>query len=81
MHLVDTTLFFSPTSGGVKRYLNAKHDWLHAHTAHRHSMLVPAPKRKASNTWLTRVTIRLTPVSTVTMDTFLRIKVEPFLCR
>jgi len=41
MHLVDTTLFFSPTSGGVKRYLNAKHDWLHAHTAHRHSMLVP----------------------------------------
>ncbi len=41
MHLVDTTLFFSPTSGGVRRYLTAKHDWLHAHTAHRHSLLVP----------------------------------------
>jgi alpha-1,6-mannosyltransferase len=41
MHLVDTTLFFSPTSGGVKRYLTAKHHWLKAHTAHRHSILVP----------------------------------------
>ena len=41
MHLVDTTLFFSPTSGGVRRYLTAKHDWLRAHTAHRHTILVP----------------------------------------
>ncbi len=41
MHLVDTTLFFSPTSGGVRRYLTAKHQWLHAHSPHRHSMLVP----------------------------------------
>ena len=41
MHLVDTTLFFSPTSGGVRRYLTAKHQWLQAHTAHRHSLLVP----------------------------------------
>ena len=41
MHLVDTTLFFSPTSGGVRRYLTAKHDWLRAHTPHRHSLLVP----------------------------------------
>jgi len=41
MHIVDTTLFFSPTSGGVRRYLTAKHDWLLAHTQHRHSLLVP----------------------------------------
>jgi alpha-1,6-mannosyltransferase len=41
MHLVDTTLFFSPTSGGVKRYLTAKHDWLKSHTAHRHTIVVP----------------------------------------
>ena len=41
MHLVDTTLFFSPTSGGVRRYLTAKHDWLRTHTPHRHSLLVP----------------------------------------
>lgn len=41
MHFVDTTLFFSPTSGGVKRYLTAKHAWLKAYSAHRHSILVP----------------------------------------
>ncbi|MDE2218869.1 MAG: glycosyltransferase [Gammaproteobacteria bacterium] len=41
MHLVDTTLFFSPTSGGVRRYLTAKHQWLRNHTVHRHSLLVP----------------------------------------
>jgi alpha-1,6-mannosyltransferase len=41
MHLVDTTLFFSPTSGGVRRYLTAKHQWLLEHTPHRHSLLVP----------------------------------------
>src|ERR1700683_116132 len=46
MHLVDTTLFFSPTSGGVKRYLTAKHDWLKQHTAHRHSILVPGGQRQ-----------------------------------
>ncbi len=41
MHLVDTTLFYSPTIGGVKRYLTAKHAWLQAHTNWRHSILVP----------------------------------------
>ena len=41
MHIVDTTVLFSPTSGGVRRYLMAKHDWLRAHTAHRHTLLVP----------------------------------------
>jgi alpha-1,6-mannosyltransferase len=46
MHVVDTTLFFSPTSGGVKRYLTAKHDWLGAHTAHRHSILVPGEQHQ-----------------------------------
>jgi alpha-1,6-mannosyltransferase len=41
MHLVDTTVFYSPTSGGVKRYLNAKHDWFTAHSSWEHSLLVP----------------------------------------
>jgi alpha-1,6-mannosyltransferase len=41
MHVVDATLFYSPTSGGVKRYLLAKHDWMLAHTNWRHSMVVP----------------------------------------
>jgi alpha-1,6-mannosyltransferase len=44
MRLVDTTLFFSPTSGGVRRYLTAKHAWLGANSAHRHSMLVPGSR-------------------------------------
>src|ERR1700730_7440658 len=41
MHLVDTTLFYSPTSGGVKRYLSAKHAWLAAHTSWEHTIVVP----------------------------------------
>lgn len=41
MHLVDATLFFSPTSGGVKRYLLAKHAWLTQHTNWHHTILVP----------------------------------------
>ena len=44
MHLVDTTLFYSPTSGGVKRYLDAKHAWLSAHTAWEHTIVVPGPE-------------------------------------
>jgi alpha-1,6-mannosyltransferase len=42
MHLVDTTLFYSPTSGGVKRYLSAKHAWLRANTSWEHTIVVPA---------------------------------------
>jgi alpha-1,6-mannosyltransferase len=41
MHLVDTTVFYSPNSGGVRRYLTAKHDWLRANTHHFHTLLVP----------------------------------------
>ncbi len=41
MHLVDTTLFFSPTSGGVRRYLNAKHAWAATQEGLEHTMLVP----------------------------------------
>jgi len=44
VHLVDTTLFFSPTSGGVKRYLTAKHAWLAAHTSWEHTIVVPGRK-------------------------------------
>jgi len=43
LHLVDVTLFYSPTSGGVRRYLAAKHAWIHRHRAGawRHTLLVP----------------------------------------
>ena len=43
-HLVDTTLFYSPTSGGVKRYLNAKHAWLSAHSRWQHTLVVPGER-------------------------------------
>lgn len=44
MHLVDTTLFFSPTSGGVKRYLMAKRAWLTASSTWKHTLLVPGDR-------------------------------------
>ena len=41
-HLVDVTLFHSPTSGGVRRYLEAKHAWIATHRRDwQHSLLVP----------------------------------------
>lgn len=43
-HLVDTTLFYSPTSGGVRRYLNAKHAWLAAHSRWQHTLVVPGER-------------------------------------
>ena len=43
-HLVDATVFFSPTSGGVRRYLLVKHEWLNAHSRMRHSLFVPGPR-------------------------------------
>ena len=41
MHIVDTTLFFAPSSGGVKRYLLAKHDYLKRQKGVRHTIVVP----------------------------------------
>jgi len=41
LHLVDTTMFWSPTGGGVRRYLQTKHDWLARQPRWRHSIAVP----------------------------------------
>ncbi len=41
LHLVDATLFYSPTSGGVRRYLRAKHAWVRSEPGLMHSVLVP----------------------------------------
>ena len=41
MHLLDVTMLYAPTSGGVVRYLRAKRTWLRRHTSVRHSLLVP----------------------------------------
>jgi len=36
-HLVDITLLFAPTSGGVRRYLLAKHEWLTRRSRLKHT--------------------------------------------
>jgi len=41
MHIADVTLFFAPHSGGVKRYLLAKHRHYAARAGVRHSLVVP----------------------------------------
>ncbi|MEP7057590.1 MAG: glycosyltransferase [Caldimonas sp.] len=42
IHVVDTTMFWSPTGGGVGRYLRTKHAWLGALPGWRHTIAVPA---------------------------------------
>jgi alpha-1,6-mannosyltransferase len=41
LHLVDTTMFWSPTGGGVRRYLQTKHAWLATQPRWRHTIAVP----------------------------------------
>ena len=41
VHVVDTTMFWSLTGGGVRRYLCTKHDWLRRQPGWRHSIAVP----------------------------------------
>ncbi|MFO1014430.1 MAG: glycosyltransferase family 1 protein [Caulobacteraceae bacterium] len=43
--LVDTTMLYAPRSGGVKRYLNAKREWLALNRPRvRHTLVAPGPK-------------------------------------
>jgi len=41
MHLIDITMFYASESGGVKRYLLAKREWLRRQAGLRHTLLVP----------------------------------------
>ncbi|MGE5466017.1 MAG: glycosyltransferase [Ignavibacteria bacterium] len=45
MHLCDATMLYGPHSGGVRRYLEAKHEWLSRHTRTRHTIVAPAQGR------------------------------------
>ncbi|MBC8118305.1 MAG: glycosyltransferase, partial [Burkholderiaceae bacterium] len=40
-HLLDVTMFWSASGGGVARYIRNKRAWLHAHTQWRHTIVVP----------------------------------------
>jgi alpha-1,6-mannosyltransferase len=44
VHLVDTTMLFAPRSGGVKRYLLAKHHWSSSRPGLIHSVVAPGAK-------------------------------------
>lgn len=55
-HLVDTTMLFAPKSGGVKRYLLAKRDWMQGHRGEfRHTLVVPGRRTRADQEGLVRV--------------------------
>jgi len=41
IHIVDATMFWSATGGGVRRYLLTKHDWLARRAGWRHTIAVP----------------------------------------
>lgn len=40
-HVLDTTMFWSPTGGGVRRYLLRKRAWLSGRSGWRHTILAP----------------------------------------
>lgn len=48
IHLVDTTMLFAPRSGGVKRYLLAKHHWASRTEGLLHSLVAPGAKAQGS---------------------------------
>ncbi len=44
MKICDVTQFYSPVSGGVKRYLTEKQDYVEQYTNHEHVLIVPGPQ-------------------------------------
>ena len=64
MKICDLTQFYSPVSGGVKRYLAEKTDYLRAHTGDRHILIIPGAETESHDDGPTRVyTIRSPLVS------------------
>jgi alpha-1,6-mannosyltransferase len=49
VHIVDTTLFFAPHSGGVRRYLLAKNRNLMCRPGVRHTLVVPGERARCHN--------------------------------
>src|SRR5689334_23573738 len=48
MKICDVTQFYSPVSGGVKRYLHEKLDYIEKHTSRdQDALIVPRPKTKS----------------------------------
>lgn len=55
-HLIDTTMMWAPRSGGVKRYLTAKRNWLEKKRPDiRHTLVVPGAHTRAEGPGLVGV--------------------------
>jgi alpha-1,6-mannosyltransferase len=55
-HLLDTTMMYAPKSGGVKRYLSAKSNWLAARRPDiRHTLVVPGARTRLDSAGLVTV--------------------------
>src|SRR5690625_1366311 len=64
MHLVDTTMFFAPQSGAVKRYLLAKQHWLRSRQPSvQHTLLVPGQQSAIARCGLETVAAPSLPLS------------------
>jgi|GEM_PF-27594 len=48
-HVVDATMFWSATGGGVKRYLQVKHDWLTQSAGWKHTIVAPGSRVEHAN--------------------------------
>lgn len=61
-HLLDTTMLFAPKSGGVKRYLLAKHAWIARHRPDlRHTLVAPGRATRASADGMVSISAPLIP--------------------
>ena len=57
IHIVDATMFWSATGGGVRRYLLTKHVWLTRRAGWRHTIAVPGNDRSAGHAVLPSVAL------------------------
>ena len=57
IHVVDATMFWSATSGGVRRYLLTKHAWLARRAGWRHTIAVPGVDRSEGRAVLPAVAL------------------------
>lgn len=56
LHLVDSTMMFAPRSGGVKRYLLAKADWLRRRRPDiTHTIVAPGPRTEQARKGLVTI--------------------------
>lgn len=61
-HLIDTTMLFAPKSGGVKRYLLAKHAWIAQRRPDlRHTLVVPGRATRALGQGMVSISAPLIP--------------------